>query len=104
MTSREIADLVGSRHDNVKRTIETLVDRGVITRPQIEDESYVDGSGRTVVTKVFVFSGKARKRDSLVVVAQLSPECTARLAETGIIKLPPMVEKPTDGLPVTEDV
>ncbi|MDF5995455.1 hypothetical protein P4200_15850 [Pseudomonas aeruginosa] len=28
MTSREIADLVGSRHDNVRVTIERLAERG----------------------------------------------------------------------------
>jgi phage regulator Rha-like protein len=36
MTSLEIAELVEKRHDNVKRTIETLIARGVITSPQIE--------------------------------------------------------------------
>ncbi|EGZ5326018.1 DNA-binding protein, partial [Escherichia coli] len=30
MTSIEIAELVGKRHDNVKRTIETLAESGVI--------------------------------------------------------------------------
>ena len=30
MSSQEIADLVGKRHDNVKRTIETLADRKTI--------------------------------------------------------------------------
>lgn len=49
MSSREIAELVSKRHDNVKRTIETLVERGVITCPQVEDESYKDGSGRTTL-------------------------------------------------------
>ncbi|UVD41564.1 hypothetical protein PQZ63_gp67 [Klebsiella phage pKp383] len=38
MSSLEIATLVEKRHDNVKRTIETLADNGVIVRPQIEDE------------------------------------------------------------------
>ena len=37
MTSREIAELVGKRHDNVKRVIETLAERGVIHQPQFED-------------------------------------------------------------------
>ncbi|MGU7665942.1 phage antirepressor KilAC domain-containing protein [Escherichia coli] len=36
MTSIEIAELVGKRHDNVKRTIETLAKNGVIRLPQIE--------------------------------------------------------------------
>lgn len=37
MSSREIAELLGSRHDNVKRTIETLANRGVMGLPQSEE-------------------------------------------------------------------
>lgn len=52
MSSRETAELVEKRHDNVKRTIETLVERGVIASPQIEEKptegrpatEYRDGS------------------------------------------------------------
>ncbi|EPC6762274.1 helix-turn-helix domain-containing protein, partial [Escherichia coli O5:H11] len=33
MTSQEIAEMVGSRHDSVKRTIERLAKSGVITFP-----------------------------------------------------------------------
>ena len=39
MTSLEIASLVEKRHDNVKRTIETLAERGVISFPQIEEKA-----------------------------------------------------------------
>ncbi|PZU59835.1 MAG: DNA-binding protein [Sphingobium sp.] len=81
MSSREIAELVDKRHDNVKRTIETLAESGVIVRPQIEDEPEVDAMGRTRVTKVYVFTGEQGKRDSIVVVAQLCPEFTARLVD-----------------------
>jgi phage regulator Rha-like protein len=77
MSSREIAELLGCRHDSVKRTIERLVDRGVITQPPMVDESYKDGSGRTVVMGVYLIG----KRDSYVIVAQLSPEFTARLVD-----------------------
>lgn len=42
MSSREIAELVESRHDSVKRAIERLADRSVITRPPMVDESYTD--------------------------------------------------------------
>ena len=38
MTSIEIAELVGKRPDNVKRTIEHLAERGVISFPQIEEK------------------------------------------------------------------
>ena len=81
MSSREIADLVEKRHDNVKRTIETLADQGVIARPQIEDVPEAGSNSRTYITQVFRFQGEKGKRDSIVVVAQLSPEFTARLVD-----------------------
>lgn len=76
MSSLDIAALVGKRHDNVKRTIETLVEKGVITSPQIEEKPT---AGRP--TTVYVFEGEHGKRDSIVAVAQLSPEFTARLVD-----------------------
>ena len=36
MTSVEIANMVEKRHDNVKRTIESLAEQAVIQLPQIE--------------------------------------------------------------------
>lgn len=77
MSSREIADLVCSRHDKVKQSIERLADRSIITQPPMGDESYKDGSGRTVTMRVYYVC----KRDSYVVVAQLCPEFTARLVD-----------------------
>lgn len=76
MSSVEIAHLVERRHDNVKRTIETLVERGVIASPQIEEKPT---AGRP--STEYVFSGERGKRDSIVVVAQLCPEFTARLVD-----------------------
>uniref|UniRef100_A0AAU7YR76 KilAC domain protein n=1 Tax=Klebsiella phage KpTDp1 TaxID=3161143 RepID=A0AAU7YR76_9CAUD len=78
MSSLEIATLVEKRHDNVKRTIETLADNGVIVRPQIEDEQKTDSLGRLRSEKVFMFEGERGKRDSIIVVAQLSPELTGK--------------------------
>jgi len=77
MTSLEIAEVVNKRHDNVKRTIESLAEKGVIVHPQIEDVPEVDAMGRTRVTKSY----KINERDSYVIVAQLSPEFTARLVD-----------------------
>ena len=77
MSSREIAELVEKRHDNVKRTIETLAERGVIVRPQIEDEQFTDTVGRPRTESIY----RVGKRDSYVIVAQLSPEFTARLVD-----------------------
>lgn len=75
MSSREIADLVEKRHDNVLRTIETLAARGAITLPQLE-EVMNDGPGPRTIGQY-----RIGKRDSYVVVAQLSPEFTARLVD-----------------------
>jgi len=75
MSSREIADLVEKRHDNVLRTVETLAARGTITLPQFEEVSS-DGPGPRAIGQY-----RIGKRDSYVVVAQLSPEFTARLVD-----------------------
>ena len=77
MSSREIAELVEKRHDNVKRTIEMLVDRGVITLPQIEEVSFKDSIGKTQRVSIYNLC----KRDTFVVVARLSPEFTARVVD-----------------------
>ncbi|EMD6910671.1 phage antirepressor KilAC domain-containing protein, partial [Citrobacter freundii] len=74
MSSREIAKLVDSRHSNVCVTIERLMNSGVIggyaalqyTHPQ---------NGQTY------HHYEVNKRDSYVIVAQLSPEFTARLVD-----------------------
>ncbi|MCV4702735.1 Rha family transcriptional regulator [Escherichia coli] len=81
MTSIEIAELVGKRHDNVKRTIETLDKGGVIVRPQIEVFEKINNLGLRRSVEAYVFEGEQGKRDSIVVVAQLSPEFTARLVD-----------------------
>lgn len=73
MTSRQIADLVESRHDSVKRTIERLAEGGSISAPPMVE--YLDGLGR--IAKEY----RIGKRDSYVIVAQLSPEFTARLVD-----------------------
>lgn len=81
MTSLEIAELVESRHDSVKRAIDRLVTSGVLVRPPSVDEPGSDAMGRPRVTQVYVFTGERGKRDSIIVVAQLSPEFTGRLVD-----------------------
>ena len=78
MDHLEIANLVHKRPDNVKRTIESLVNANIISHPQIEDGIK---SANGVIPKVYVFLGEQGKRDSIVVVAQLCPEFTARLVD-----------------------
>lgn len=73
MTSREIAELVESRHDKVKQSIERLAERGSIGLPPLGE--YLDGLGRPA--KEY----RICKRDSYIIVAQLSPEFTARLVD-----------------------
>lgn len=75
MSSRQIAVVVNSRHDNVKRTIETLAKKGVISFTQTEETSH-EGSG---ARQVEVY--EVTERDSYVIVAQLSPELTANLVD-----------------------
>lgn len=81
MSSREMSELTGKRHDSVKRTIETLAfktDKNgdpapVIGVPQIVE--YLDTLGRPANEY------HVSKRDSFVVVAQLCPEFTAALVD-----------------------
>ncbi|TBW11698.1 ORF6N domain-containing protein [Azotobacter chroococcum subsp. isscasi] len=81
MTSSEIAKLVESRHDKVKQSIERLAAKGVIVQPPMGDEHGFDALGRPRTTEVYLFAGEQGKRDSIVVVAQLSPEFTAALVD-----------------------
>jgi len=66
MSSLEMAELTGKRHDSVKRTIETLVGKGVIALPPLADGPK---SANGVIEKQYLVG----KRESYVVIAQLSP-------------------------------
>ncbi|MBU9514463.1 phage antirepressor KilAC domain-containing protein [Burkholderia multivorans] len=81
MNSVQIAELVEARHDSVKRTIERLAEKSVIALPPMVDMQIEGGNNRTYTTHVYVFRGEQGKRDSIIVVAQLSPEFTARLVD-----------------------
>lgn len=74
MSSREIADLVGSRHDDVKRSIERLAARRVISQPPMADGPK---SGNGVVVQEYQIC----KRDTYIIVAQICPEFTAALVD-----------------------
>jgi phage antirepressor YoqD-like protein len=73
MSSQEIADLVQSRHDKVKQSIERLAAKGTIQLPPMGEVR--NHLGQAVAVYL------VGKRDSYVVVAQLSPEFTARLVD-----------------------
>ncbi|EEV0614224.1 Rha family transcriptional regulator [Escherichia coli] len=81
MTSIEIAELVGSRPDSVKRTIETLAKKGIIQFPQSVEIENKQSLGPRRFSSAYVFEGERGKRDSIIVVAQLCPEFTARLVD-----------------------
>lgn len=74
MSSKEMAELTEKRHDSVKRTIVNLSQKTAISYPQC-----VDGipGANGVAERVYYLT----KRDSYVVVAQLSPLFTARLVD-----------------------
>lgn len=75
MSSLEISGLLNSRHDKVKQSVERLAERGVITLPPMGEVSN-DGPGPKAISVYHLC-----KRDSLVVVAQLCPEFTARVVD-----------------------
>lgn len=72
MSSREIADLLDKRHDSVKRSMERVQSSGAIRLTPSVD---VNEQGQSVT------SYTVNKRDSYIVVAQLSPEFTAKLVD-----------------------
>ncbi|TCQ91615.1 phage antirepressor YoqD-like protein [Rahnella sp. JUb53] len=73
MSSREIAELVQSKHSDVKRSAERLAVGGVLTAPLAQFEFEHNGNR--------YFEYRFNKRDSLVLVARLSPEFTAAVVD-----------------------
>ena len=76
MSSYEISELVESRHDSVRRTIERCAERGAISLPPLV-EVKVQRERRAESVEVYQLD----KRGSLIVVAQLCPEFTARIVD-----------------------
>ena len=70
MSSKEVAVLTGKRHDNVLRKCKELKDKGIIIATQIEVR---DSRGKTNP------SFNLNKTESINLVANLSPEFTARI-------------------------
>ena len=81
MTSLEIAELLGNRHDKLTQSLERLVKRGVIEQPpmgEVVNNQSLSGNNKT---KVYLFSGEQGKRDSIILIAQNSPEFTAKIVD-----------------------
>lgn len=74
MSSREIAELCEKRHDKVLKLIRELIERGLLknTTPH----SYIHPQNNQRYFEFF-----SDKRDTLVIVARLSPEFTAAVVD-----------------------
>lgn len=84
MSSREIAELVCSRHDDVKRCITRLAsdhlnDDGSVKRAAVIQLPPMAGVKNHLGQTVSEY--RVPKRDSYIIVAQLCPEFTARLVD-----------------------
>ncbi|MDR3431069.1 MAG: phage antirepressor KilAC domain-containing protein [Rouxiella aceris] len=75
MSSREIALLVQSKHSDVKRSAERLAVGGVLSAPLAHTPYLHEQNGQEYEEYWF------NKRDSLVLVARLSPEFTAAVVD-----------------------
>ena len=73
MSSREIAELTGKRHDSVKRTMEVLRCKEVVSFTQSVEPTA--GGGKPV--RILLVN----KRNSYIVVAQICPHFTALLVD-----------------------
>lgn len=71
MSSREIAELTSKRHDNVLQLIRKLEADQILT-PEFQETTY---NGRSLPV------ANLNKRDSMVLVARLSPEFTAAIID-----------------------
>lgn len=75
MSSREIAALVKSNHSDVKRSAERLQAAQLLTQPLADTPYEHPQNGKTY------YEYRFNKRDSLVLVARLSPEFTAAVVD-----------------------
>lgn len=74
MSSREIAQLTGKQHDNVLKLVRSLIEAGIVKNTTPHD--YIHPQNKQTYTEYL-----SDKRDSLVVVARLSPEFTAAVID-----------------------
>lgn len=81
MTSLEVAELLQTQHSNVVRSINRLVDKGIIQPPPSEFSEEINNLGFKVKHSHYVFVGKTGKRDCLILVAQNCPAFTAAIVD-----------------------
>jgi phage regulator Rha-like protein len=65
------------RMNNVKRAVERLSDKGIFGRPPMVDDLSMDAQDKKRTTSVYLCD----KRTSMIVVAQLCPEATAKFVD-----------------------
>lgn len=75
MSSREIAELTGSRHDSVKKSAQRLSADHILTSPLADTPYPHPQNGQTYYEYNF------NKTDSLILVARLSPAFTAHVVK-----------------------
>ena len=77
MGTREIAEMLGKRHDNIKVSAERLAAAGIIGGgAALQDTPYIDPQNRQTY-----YEYRLNKRDSLILVAQNCPEFTAVIVD-----------------------
>ena len=81
MTSKDIADLLGSRHSDVKLSVERLMDKGIIAQSAMAFMQETKGNNRTYDIGYYTFTGEQGKRDTIIIVAQIRPEVTAKIVD-----------------------
>lgn len=81
MSSQEISVLLECRHADVKRSIKRLASRGAIQCPPMAKVVNKQSLSPNNRFQIYVFAGEQGKRDSYVVIAQLSPAFTGRIVD-----------------------
>jgi phage regulator Rha-like protein len=73
VNSKEIALMIGSRHDSVRRSIDTLKKKGIIkSTPTLEKVTFTNELGHNRSATAYVFRGDKGRHDTFAIVAKLS--------------------------------
>ncbi len=72
ITSLDIAEMTGVRHDNVKSVIKRFIDVGYVKNAVLKETPNASKNG--VIPKVYIFTGDQGERDSYVAIARISPQ------------------------------
>ncbi|GEM_PF-695839 len=81
MTSLEIAEMLGCEHRNLKRSIDRLIQTGVIQHSPTEKVKDNQSLSPNNKTDAYIFKGEQGKRDSFIVVAQNNPVFMASIVD-----------------------